>query len=89
MNVIVKANKYSPVYAPGTEIDRYWRKKDDPAIWIEITDQKFVHDLNVRIVHFRNAVDVGLKGDEASTYSMTYPQLVQGFETMGNISAKF
>jgi hypothetical protein len=89
MNVIVKASKYTPVYAPGTNIDRYWRKKDDSTIWIEITDQKYVADMNCRLIHYRNALEVGLKGNEATIYTMTYPQLLKEFENMGNISSKF
>jgi hypothetical protein len=78
---------YQPKLHPGHDIDRYWRHKES-GVSMEIQKQFLVDGLKRR-VFYRNAVEVGLQGDEAPTYSAWLKDFEKTHEPMGCTSDDF
>ena len=88
---IIRANHYTPTYRRDMNIPRYWRNKKDSCIWIEIERQTHDVTTGARRVVYRNATD--MKGfipkEDIPTYSMSYQELVDGFDRGPSRSDKF
>ncbi len=89
MSEIVTADKFTSVYKESMAIDKFWRNKIDPSIWIEVVRNLLITPENKRRIVYRNAIEVGAMGDQAPTYTMWFSELVEGFESKGNRSDKF
>jgi len=88
MSQILKADKFTSVYNHTLTIDKFWRNKIDPSIWIQVVRNLLI-DGKMRRITYRNAIEVGTLGEGAPIYSMWYSELLEGFESMGNNSDKF
>ena len=69
-------------------IPRFWRSKEDSQVTVEIKTQTLV-DGRKRRVNYRNAIEVGLIGDDAPTYAMWLNDFKEEYEPVGNKSDHF